>query len=89
MSVFKTASSLPQVPQQVNDMDLLIVNKAKQIASEVNQLNTELIGNITPLDAVAQNIEEIAMLKEFRQSKYNYRIEKIKLLKDRFVKTFH
>ena len=88
MSVFKTASTVPQ-SSQLSENDLAIVARAKQIANEVNQLNTDLIGNITPLDAVAQNIEEITMLKEFRMSKYNYRMEKIKLLKDRFNKTFH
>jgi hypothetical protein len=74
---------------QISESDLAILARAKQIASEVNQLNTDLIGNISPLDTVAQSIEEVAVLKEFRMSKYNYRMEKIKSLKNKFNKTFH
>ena len=85
MSVLKTQSSVPQL----SEMEVEILRKAKAVANEVNQLNTDLIGNITPLDAVAQNIEEISVLKELRVSKYNYRMEKIKLLKERMQKAFH
>lgn len=87
MSVFKTQSSVQQ--SQLSEQEVEILKRAKQLANEVNTLNCDLIGNITPLDAVAQNLEEMTMLKEFRMSKYNYRMEKIKLLKDRFSKTFH
>ena len=84
MSVFKTPTC-----QQLTEQDLKILSTCKELANEVNQLNTDLLGNITPLDAVAQNIEEMAMLKEFRMSKYNYRMKKLKLLKNRLSKSFH
>ena len=83
MSVSKTSTNV----LQIGENDLLIISKAKQIASEVNSLNTDLIGNVEPIECVAQSIEEITVLKEMRMSKYNYRLERIKTLKRKVNKS--
>lgn len=84
MSVFKTTSS----HTSFTESDMLVMARAKKIADEVNQLRTDLMGVITPLDAVAQNVKEVALLQEFRYSRYNTKLDKIKTLKQRFSKTF-
>jgi DNA anti-recombination protein RmuC len=84
MSALKMASTVNQLSE--NEMEIL--KRAKELSNEVNRLNTSLIGSVNPLDTVAQNIEEMVVLLELRHSKYNYRMEKIKLLKNKFSKTF-
>lgn len=82
MSVQKTASSF----QQLSDEESSILQKCKEIANEVNKLDTELLGKMTPLDAVVSSIEEYALVKEFRASKMVYKLEKVKFLKEKIGK---
>lgn len=85
MSVLKAASNLQP---KMEDDDVLLVLKAKEMANEVNMLNTELLGQLRPLDAIAQSLEEMTLLVEFRRSKFNFKLEKIKALKQKFNKSF-
>lgn len=86
MSVSKTASNLVQLQPQ--DDDLLIVQKAKDLSKDVNHLNNELLGTMNPIDAVALNIEEYTLLKEFRDSKLNYRLERVRTIRNKMKKMF-
>ena len=86
MSACKISSNL----QSLTEMDITILNRAKQVANEVNSFssNTDLLGLVSPLECIAQNIEEITVLKEMRNSKYNTQVKKIKLLKGKMNRTF-
>lgn len=69
--------------------DKNIIDTAKKVSEEVNMLNTELLGIVQPIDMVAKNIEEVVILQEFRAYRNNFRIERIKSLKHRFMKIFN
>lgn len=87
MSAQKTVSSLLQ-QQERDDEDHQVLKRAHCVANDVNEMNTELLGNVRPIDVVAQNFEEVAILKEFRCSKMNFKLEKIKFLKSKMSKSF-
>lgn len=68
-----------------------MLKRSRQLAKEVNRLaaTSEMIHPIEQFETVALCVEEMVMLLEFRLSKYNYRMDKIKLLKDRWKRIFH
>ena len=85
MAAFKVSSSLQQ--SSLSEEDCQILKQAKQVASDVARLNNGLVEKINPIDAVAQCVEEIVMLQEFRISKYNRRMSEIGLIKKQMAKT--
>lgn len=80
MSVYKTSSTL-----KFDEQDSEIVEKAKKTAKSMNKLKIELV---KPVDTVAEDVEEMVILLEYRKSKTNQKLEKIKTLKKRFSKVF-
>jgi len=83
MSIQKQ-SNLPQL----SDTDQLILNKTKDVATEANLLQSDLFKPTSPYDCVCQSLDELTVLQEFRQSKFNYKIERLKQLKNKMSKSF-
>lgn len=85
MTAFKVTTNI----QNTTEEDRMIIQQAHRISNEVMKLRSEIVGEATPIECVCESVEEFTMLKEFRASKYNYRMERIKVLQKRFTKTFH
>lgn len=68
-----------------------IIKKVRQLTNETNRLaqTSDMVHQIEPFETCAMCVEEVMMLLEFRLSRYNYRMDKIKLLKDRWKRIFH
>lgn len=82
MSVSKLLPNLPK------DDTNPYLQKAQEVMNEANELQSELLGTVRLMDCIVQNLDELALLQEFRRSKYNVKLEKIKALKSRFNKSF-
>jgi hypothetical protein len=82
MSAQKISSNLGFQPE-----DMAILKTINDVLEEASSY-ADVIGSVTKHDCVAQNLEEITMLVEFRRSKFNYRLNKINTLKKQINKSF-
>lgn len=93
MAVFKTNSSIPQPPVKVASKSEVVfevsqsqtlIDTARRIAQEINIIG--LLGTVDYSQMVCQNTDEFVALYQFRQSKYNYKLERVKGLQKLFAK---
>jgi len=90
MSAFKTSSSIPIQPSLKSDFETqkekLIIEAAKKVVNDINSIGCLELTDYSQI--FCRDIEEYICLKEFRQSKFNFKTERVKTLQGLFKKAF-
>jgi hypothetical protein len=90
MSAFKTNSSQPVKVEPKSEVvfevskSQQVIDTARKVAQEVN--NIGVLGEADYAQMVCQNTDEYVALYEFRLSKFNYKLERVKGLQKLFGK---
>lgn len=77
-----------QISEQVSELNQALLKQISKLVKECILMKSELLDNIEATDVIARDVEEVVVLREFRQSRYQSKLEKMKTLKRTMQKSF-